>query len=224
MKEILITCPTELEIKPFIERLNAVSSLDNNGCYLFGEKRVEIQITGIGNTATSFHMGRLISLRSPLLCFQVGIAGSFDRNINLGELVQLKSDSFGYWGARDKNDLPLSVFEIGLLDENEFPFSEGKLINPAAALDHFRTVNAVTVNEATGSERTIQETIQCYPAEIETMESASFMYACLMGNWPFHCIRSISNYIELRDRSKWEIDKAVDNLADGLIEVIAEIS
>ncbi|HMQ88955.1 MAG TPA: hypothetical protein PKB07_15270, partial [Flavilitoribacter sp.] len=64
-----------------------------------------------------------------------------------------------------------------------------------------------------------------YPmADIETMEGAAFFYVCLMESVPFLAIRSISNYVEARNREAWDIPGAIRALNDvvkGLLEILA---
>jgi futalosine hydrolase len=45
------------------------------------------------------------------------------------------------------------------------------------------------------------------------MEGAAFFYICARESIPFVSIRAISNMVERRDRKKWNIPLAVDNLA-----------
>ena len=56
------------------------------------------------------------------------------------------------------------------------------------------------------------------------MEGAAFFYACLLGGVRFHQIRSISNFVEERDRSKWDIPLALANLNKTLFEILKEQS
>jgi futalosine hydrolase len=70
----------------------------------------------------------------------------------------------------------------------------------------------VTLATASGSEKIISQIKNLWGPDIETMESAAVFYVCNMLEVPFVCIRSISNMVEPRDKSKWEIKKAIDNL------------
>jgi len=54
------------------------------------------------------------------------------------------------------------------------------------------------------------------------MEGAAFHYACLKEKVPYAEIRSISNYVEKRDRSKWNIPLAIKNLNDFFIVLLNE--
>ena len=52
------------------------------------------------------------------------------------------------------------------------------------------------------------------------MEGAALHYVCNSFNIPYLQIRSISNYIGERDKSKWEIKKAIENLNKEIIKLI----
>jgi len=54
------------------------------------------------------------------------------------------------------------------------------------------------------------------------MEGAAFFYACLLSGVPFHEVRSISNFVEERDKSKWDIPLALANLNNVLFEILKE--
>ena len=77
-----------------------------------------------------------------------------------------------------------------------------------------------------GFEPSIEKFRAVYPdAQVESMEGAAFFYACLQQQIPFLEVRSISNYVEKRDRSKWDISGAVNALnftLIGMVEALAE--
>jgi len=52
------------------------------------------------------------------------------------------------------------------------------------------------------------------------MEGAAFFAGCERANGDFIQIRTVSNYVEKRDKSKWEMPLAIKNLNDFLINFI----
>lgn len=52
------------------------------------------------------------------------------------------------------------------------------------------------------------------------MEGAAFFYACLLAGVPFLQIRSISNRVEPRNRTAWDIPSAIQNLNQTLMEML----
>ena len=73
-------------------------------------------------------------------------------------------------------------------------------------------VKGLTLSTASGSKDIIEKIIQRWNADIETMESASVFYVCKQLGIRFICYRAISNLVEPRDKSKWEVGKAITNL------------
>jgi len=59
--------------------------------------------------------------------------------------------------------------------------------------------------------------------DVESMEGAAFMYCCLMQSVPCLQIRGISNLIELRDREKWDIELAIRNVTEKILQIINEV-
>jgi len=62
-----------------------------------------------------------------------------------------------------------------------------------------------------------------YNPAVESMEGAAFHYACLLEKIPFFQLRSISNYVEVRDKSKWKIPLAIQQLNENLITYIEHL-
>ena len=52
------------------------------------------------------------------------------------------------------------------------------------------------------------------------MEGAAFHYVCLQQKINFLQIRGISNMVGERDKTKWKIKKAIENLNNELLKII----
>lgn len=220
MKKILVTAATLLEIDGLQRELE--KDWKRTGEYHFekGGASVEILISGIGPALTAFSMGKRTSGPAPDLAIQLGIAGTLNPSIQPGQLVEIRRDHFGFWGARDADNTPLEVFGMGLADPNHPPFSGGRLSNPTPALPGLILADGVTVMETTGTGEGKRLIMEYYPADVETMETASFMYACLQNEWPFHCVRGISNQVGPRDRSSWKIAEALDAVTNFTLRLL----
>ena len=174
---------------------------------------IDLLITGVGSMATAFNIA--LNLKNYDLAINIGLAGSFDRKIPLGSVVRIKSDFFSDLGAEDHDNF-LSLFELGLSDPNKYPFTNG-IIKPIATADiilpDLIAYDAMTVNTVHGNAESIQKVTNKHPGvAIESMEGAAFFYACTIEGVPSIQIRAISNYIEPRNRSSWQIEKALNNL------------
>jgi futalosine hydrolase len=52
------------------------------------------------------------------------------------------------------------------------------------------------------------------------MEGAAVFYACLYAGVPFAQVRSISNWVEPRNRANWKLDEAISNLNNILQQML----
>jgi futalosine hydrolase len=187
---------------------------------------IDFLLTGVGMTGTAYWLMKKIAFYKYDLAINIGLAGSFREEIEIGEVVTVVSDTFADIGAEDGvNFLP--VFEIGLQDKDQFPFQKGKLkpdfLNSYPKLKPLKEVNAITVNTVHGNETSIEKTIQKFNPDIESMEGAAFFYVCMMENIPCIQLRAISNKVERRNRSNWNIDLAIKNLDEAVVKFLSEL-
>lgn len=202
--KLLIVAATEAEIAPTLAHFNLTS---NN---FIETEKFDVLVTGVGMTATAFALGQKLGDKYSLV-LNVGIAGSFDRDIELGELVNITRDTFAELGAEDyENFITLPQLGFG---ENEFSSSTDTELT-------LRKVTGITVNKVHGNAKSIEKSIALYHPQTESMEGAAVFYACGQLNIPALQIRSISNYVEPRNRESWKIGLAVKNLNDWLIHYL----
>jgi futalosine hydrolase len=212
---ILIVSATKLEIASFLEEIGAGADNSVFSSHSYKSHKIDILITGVGIAQTGFYLGKYLSKKYDL-AISAGICGSFNRNIKLGEVVNITEDYFADLGAEDDEKF-LSVSELSLPGayyvKNETPFT----------LENVKQVRGVTVNTTHGNENSIQKFTSRIKVDTESMEGAVFLWAC--NNEKVKCIqlRSVSNYVEKRDRSKWEISLAIKNLNEclkGLLSIV----
>src|SRR4029453_6644164 len=173
---ILIVAATAAEIAPLQQRPD-----------------VEILITGVGMVAAAARTSAALARTRYDLALNLGICGSFDRALSLGTVVHVVSDGIPELGAED-GDTFLSIDELGLLRGDAPPFSNGRLVNAAVpvnpVLKCLPAVHGITVNTVHGNERSIAATVRRFAPQIESMEGAGFMYACLIQAVPFAKVRA----------------------------------
>ena len=218
MKILIVSATTE-EILPFLKWLEEHSSEDH---------QIDTLVTGVGLVATTFHLTYVLTHNEFDLVIQAGIAGSFRKNIPIGQTVFVVSETFADLGSEDKNGAFLTAFEMGFIKLDEYPFTEGKILNPDAEKAGFlQQVHAISSNTSHGNQASIDLIIKELDPDIESMEGAAFFYTCRMMNMPFLEIRSISNYIEPRNKANWNIPLAIDKLNEtiiGIVEVLTTAS
>jgi futalosine hydrolase len=192
----------------------------------FVKKNIEISslVTGVGSVTTAWAMKKWFEANGkPDLAINAGIAGSYNEELITGDVVMPYTDCFADAGIED-NENYSSLFEAGLSDANEFPFKDGCLYSDKIYYnrlkDIIKPVKAITLNTATGSEKSRTKWIKKFNPDIETMEGATFFYICTLEEIPFLAIRAISNKVEPRNRSNWNIDLALNNLSEKLIEIL----
>lgn len=202
---ILVIAATKFEIEPFVA--------DNKG--------VEVLITGAGVPATLYYLQKKLQQKTTDLVIQAGIAGSFTHAIELSEVVLVKQDTFADIGMEEKENFR-SIFQSGLADKDAFPFKDGWLINSNTILTRslLPTVKAITINKVSDSLVQKRQAVISFAPQIESMEGAALHYVCLQDNTPFIQIRSISNFIGERDKSKWKLKEAISNLNKELSKLI----
>ncbi len=174
----------------------------------------DILITGVGIAATAFELGKRLN-EGYSLVLNVGIAGSFDQALALGTLVNVTTDTFSELGAEDGANF-ISIDELGFGKSSYLSTftSENSLIK------ELPTVKGITVNTVHGNTKSIQQTLERFDVKTESMEGAAVFYASEHFNIPVLQIRSISNYIEQRNRDNWKIALAIKNLNEWLIKYL----
>lgn len=227
MKVLLVTA-TAQEVQPLHQYLSAHAAVIEDRPphkFSFGNLEITWLITGVGLTFTAFHLGQQLMKESFDMAINAGIAGAFpDASLVIGEVVEVKKAFFADLGAETAEGGFLNVFELGLINGNDFPFKSFWLENSGKVKSNLKLVNEVSVNKVNGSDASIIALRQRLDADIETMEGAAFFYACLQHGLPFMEIRAISNFVEPRNRDAWNIPLAVNELNKYLINWIVNIS
>ncbi len=171
--------------------------------------------TGVGMVAMAFALGRHLALNKYDLVINLGIAGSFDRNIALGEVVEVVEDTLSELGAEDEEEF-LTIESMG--------FGESKFKSTAALFDYgnfdLKKCTAITVNTVHGHEPSIKKLTDRLQPQLESMEGAAFFYACKQAGVPCLQIRAVSNYVEKRNRDAWLIGLAIKNLNSFVGELL----
>jgi len=86
-----------------------------------------------------------------------------------------------------------------------------------------KKVKGITVNTVHGNDVSIEKVKQLYHPVVESMEGAAFFAACTGTKGNSVQIRAISNYVEKRDKEKWQMPLAIKNLNDFLITFIKNV-
>ncbi|HYW96870.1 MAG TPA: futalosine hydrolase, partial [Bacteroidales bacterium] len=159
------------------------------------------------------------------LAILAGICGAYDPETGTGNLVRVEKERFANFGAESPAGF-LTADRLGFLSGDELWTAGWMADHPGPAssfIEGVPAVKGITVEAASGTAETINEMRKRYSPGTESMEGAAFFYVCRRENLNFVQLRTVSNRVEPRDRSKWKIDLAIDNLATGLKNLIQQL-
>ena len=213
----LIVAATVIEITPFLEKLRVGKNLPS-------AINIDVLITGIGLTATSYSLTKQLHLKRPDIIFQAGVGGCFDVNILLGTVLAIKQEAIADQSVIELNKLK-TLFDLKLVPQHRYPFSKGWLINKNEVLKKvkLKKVRGISTNEITTSKQKISLYKDLFNPVVESMEGAALHYVCLMEKIPFLQIRCVSNYIGERNKKHWNMQESIINLNNELILLLQNI-
>lgn len=211
--KVIIVAATEKESLLMKQAVKAEFPNNENGL------SISFFVTGVGILTSCFSISKVLNDQKPDLIIQAGIAGSFDTKAVLADVVIVRDEIMADTGV-EENGTFKDLFDLGLANEDVFPFFNKRLVNPRIESLNFlrlRAVTGITINEITTSLQRIEQYRAKYDPVIETMEGASFHYCCLQAGVSFIQVRAISNYIGERDKSKWSFQNAFKNLSNTVM-------
>ena len=142
------------------------------------------------------------------LALNLGVCGSFDPALAPGTVVHVVSDRIAELGAED-GDAFLTIEEMELAGESEFvqrdSADEPRRSTSCPRSRHHR-------EHRPRQRATIAAVVERFKPQVESMEGAAFMSACLMHKVPFAQVRAVSNIVERRNRDAWKMAEAIANL------------
>jgi len=178
-------------------------------------------LTGIGTTSTSYRLTKMLNSSGPFdLAVNIGIAGSFSKDLPLGTVVVIDKEHFGDLGFETFSGFQ-TLFDYRILDADTHPFRGGALHRIKLsekvenALSVYKMATGVTVQTVSGLPEKTKQLIMSFRPEIESMEGAAFYYVCIQEKVPAIEIRAVSNEVGERDRTKWDIPAALDALKEA---------
>lgn len=176
----------------------------------------DILITGVGMTATAFSLGRFLDPSKYKLVLNLGIAGTFDPELALGTVVEVRTDTFAELGAEDRETF-IPIESLG------FGQSSYTAITPAEPVcPPLPAAKGITVNKVHGHQPSIDAVRARLAPDVESMEGAAVLYACNQLQVPCIQVRSISNQVEPRNRDNWAIALAIEKLNQWAIQFLTK--
>lgn len=196
------------------EEISILKEIDTYG------HEIDFLITGIGMVSTAYMVTRQFAAGEYDLAINIGLAGSFDRSLQIGEVVRVEVDHFSEVGAEDGEDF-LTLEDMGLEGLSSVTL---EIDYHSDTLNSLPVVTGITVNTVHGNETSIEKVVERLNPSVETMEGAAFLYICKRERTLAIQLRSISNYVEKRNRDNWNVPLALSNLHKTIIEILQEIT
>ena len=214
----LLIAATAREIAPFLLHYRHTQKQWSVGM------NMDVLITGIGLTATSYHLTKQLQLKRPDRVIQAGVAGCFDKQIPLGTVLAVRQDTVADETVIEMKKLK-TLFDLKLVPQDQFPYTKGWLLNRSDLLKKSKlpAAKGISVNQITTSKAMIGFYKKEFNPVTESMEGAALHYVCLKEKIPFLQIRSVSNYIGERNKKNWNMNESIFNLNNKLISITATI-
>ena len=224
---ILLVSATRFEVKQLIDRVENISIIPGILQKLrYDSLEIELLTPGIGMVQTAFYLGKFLLQGNYDLAINAGICGAYSNDIPIGTVIHVTEECIPEAGVEEDGEF-ISLFQAGLMDSDEFPFDQGKLINvnypEMTRLAQLKTGTGNTVNTMLTDPRKLSQLNTRFPADVESMEGAAFLWVCLVEGVVCTQIRAVSNLVGERDKAKWEIELALENLDAVLIDIFDEI-
>lgn len=219
--KILFVAATDFELHHFIDNLEKIDGeLSLVSSYKWHDLQIDLVITGLGMVFTTYNLTKVLREKEYDLVVNAGIAGSFSDELSIGTVVNVTSEQFSDLGIEEPDTFK-TLFEVGFLEKDQFPFKDGKLLNTNNnGVFDLPEVNGISGSVSHGCPNSISKIVKDFSPDVESMEGAAVFYVCLQEKIPFLEIRAISNIVESRDTTKWDIPTALDNLTDELFKIL----
>ncbi len=197
-------------------------------------------ISGIGKTNASHAATLLIEKFSPSTVINFGVGGAYpSANLRAGDIAIADKEIYGdegLWlrdGFHKADEIGIPLFKKGRKKYfNEFPLDKnlmqkavkfsGLVTRHSSLVTEVKSGTFVTVSTVTGTDKRARELEKRFNAICENMEGAAVAHVCAMYGIPMLEVKGISNIVEDRDRSKWDIKTAAENCQKIILALIKE--
>lgn len=213
----LLIIPTEFEFKKIFPHLETPKD-----SIITLSPSVSCLICGIGSTyallgLSKFSTNNPTMLKSISRVLLVGIAGLNTQNthgIQMGEVVQVTSESDGNTGAQAESFL--SAQELGWTGDWKFNLKE------LPVFEEFKKVSSLSVQACSGTPQLAQGRKKQFDCDIENMEGHAVGLWAKSNHLEFSEIRAISNWVGDRNHKNWKFSEALENLLNPIEQWINE--
>ena len=182
--------------------------------------------TGIGSVNAAHALTCQLEGQLPDLVIQFGIGGAYvPTGLPIQSVVLATEEIYGDVGVVTPNGWkPADEIGIPLVHGdpphfNRFPL-DSRLVATAAEICGAQCGPFVTVSQCSGVQAVGDALHARFNALCESMEGAAAAHICTLYNVPFLEVRGISNLVEDRDPTRWDIPGAADAAQSAVIKII----
>ncbi|HEY6007618.1 MAG TPA: futalosine hydrolase [Geobacteraceae bacterium] len=228
MQPIVIIAATPRELALLASQTDMERGLDNAPFAVhegtFAGQRVVLAVSGIGKANAAACTSFLLERYAPRLLVSTGCAGAYPGcGIAVGDLAVAASEVYGDEGVLTPAGWePLQTIGIPAVERggrryfNEFPLSlaaAAKAVHLAGTLGlALHRGRFVTVSTCSGTTARGVELKHRFDAICENMEGAALAQVALLYGVDCLEVRGVSNLVEDRDLSRWDLPLAVDEV------------
>ncbi|MEE2659802.1 MAG: futalosine hydrolase [Candidatus Latescibacterota bacterium] len=239
---ILVLSATRLEQAGLADAMvDFVDDTHQGHRWRFGEldgQRVRLVETGIGLANVASTLTRALELECPAVVLQVGVGGAYPSSgLNVGDLAVASEECYGELGvATPQGWQPADLIGIPVAELPEGPFFNRyplKTETTAAVTDCLREHTAeavvrsglfVTVQECGGTDGLAKMREERFSGALcENMEGAAAAHICALYGAELIEVRAISNRVEDRDLSRWNLPLATAHACAAARALIARL-
>lgn len=194
--------------------------------------------SGIGKASAAAATMALLAACRPTALIMLGCGGAYPGSgLNVGDLAMATAEIYGDEGVQtpagfqDMATIGLPLVETdGVSFFNSFPV-DGPLLERArplfmqaaeAASRQFREGTFVTVSTCSGTARAGAELVRRTGGICESMEGAAGAQVCVHQHVPYLEVRGISNLVEDRDLSRWNLRAGAEIAQQAVQTLLSE--
>ncbi|WP_054706328.1 futalosine hydrolase [Bacillus sp. JCM 19041] len=172
---------------------------------------VDVHICGVGMAKAAAKTAKLLAQKSYRGVINMGIAGGFPGEAQIGSIVVAESIIAPEIGAESPEGF-IPVDELGFGSQRMSSVVDSHLLGKLAAKTEVRAGMVLSVLTATGTAETMKRRMTGHGAVAEAMEGFGVASATEEYGVPFTEIRAISNMVGIRDKASWDFPAAFAGL------------
>ena len=226
MNRIAVTASTPMELSLLLDATGALpcAELGHLQAYrgALAGREIVLVVTGVGKVNAALATTLLLERLRPELLINTGCGGAFaGSGLSVGELAVAASENFADEGVQTPAGWRgLELIGIPVCQGQGEPVFNRIELSPELADEALATLAGhgfkgglgpfLTVSTCSGTARRGEELLRRFPGGIcENMEGAAVAQVALIYGVPLLEVRGVSNLVEDRDLSRWDLRRAV---------------